>query len=155
MRYLLDEALEQGAYGYSTGLEYAAERGRDEEELVSMCEVCGRRHGLYATHTRRRDEGADEAVAEALRTAERAGVRLQVSHLVPRNGIESSRRCLELVADRPRPGSTWRSTCTRASTGRPSCSRRCRHGHSRTRARSRRSWRAASDGATSGATRAS
>ena len=99
MRYLLDEALEQGAFGYSTGLEYAAERGADEDELVSMCEVCGRRHGLYATHTRRRDEGADDAVAEALRTAERAGVRLQVSHLVPRNGIESSRRCVELVEE--------------------------------------------------------
>ena len=99
MRYLLDEALEQGAFGYSTGLEYAAERGADEDELVSMCEVCGRRHGLYATHTRRRDEGADEAVAEALRTAERSGVRLQVSHLVPRNGIESSRRCVELVEE--------------------------------------------------------
>ncbi len=97
MRYLLDEALEQGAWGYSTGLEYAAERGADEDELVSMCEVCGRRHGLYATHTRRRDEGADEAVGEALRTAERSGVRLQVSHLVPRNGIDSARRCVELV----------------------------------------------------------
>ena len=59
MRYLLDEALEQGAWGYSTGLEYAAERGADEDELVSMCEVCGRRHGIYATHTRLRDEGAD------------------------------------------------------------------------------------------------
>ena len=97
MRYLLDEALEQGAYGYSTGLEYAAERGASEDELVSMCEVCGRRHGLYATHTRRRDEGAEDAVAEALRTAERSGARLQVSHLVPRNGIESSRRCVDLV----------------------------------------------------------
>jgi N-acyl-D-amino-acid deacylase len=97
MEYLLDEALEQGAFGYSTGLEYAAERGADEDELVSMCEVCSRRCGIYATHTRRRDEGSEEAVAEGLRTAERAGVRLQISHLVPRNGIESSRRCIELV----------------------------------------------------------
>ena len=97
MRYLLDEALEQGAWGYSTGLEYAAERGADEDELVSMCEVCGRRHGIYATHTRLRDEGADVAVEEALRTAERSGVRLQVSHLVPRNGLDSARRCIELV----------------------------------------------------------
>ena len=104
MRYLLDEALEQGAYGYSTGLEYAAERGADEDELVSMCEVCARRHGLYATHTRRRDEGADGAVAEALRTAERSGARLQVSHLVPRNGLESSRRCVELVDERAAAG---------------------------------------------------
>jgi N-acyl-D-aspartate/D-glutamate deacylase len=99
MRHLLDEALEQGAFGYSTGLEYAAERGADEDELVSMCEVCARRHGLYATHTRRRDDGADEAVAEALRAAERSRVRLQISHLVPRNGLESSRRCIELVDD--------------------------------------------------------
>ncbi|MEO5634890.1 amidohydrolase family protein [Gaiella sp.] len=104
MRYLLDEALEQGAWGYSTGLEYAAERGADEDELVSMCEVCGGRHAIYATHTRRRDEGADEAVAEALRTAERSGVRLQVSHLVPRNGIDSARRCLELVEGAARSG---------------------------------------------------
>jgi N-acyl-D-amino-acid deacylase len=32
-----------------------------------------------------------------LRTGAAAGVRLQVSHLVPRNGIEESRRCVELV----------------------------------------------------------
>jgi N-acyl-D-amino-acid deacylase len=99
MRYLLDEAFEQGAWGYSTGLEYAAERGADEDELVAMCEVCGRHHGLYATHTRLRDEGAEEGVAEALRTSARSGVRLQVSHLVPRNGVASSRRCTELVDD--------------------------------------------------------
>jgi N-acyl-D-amino-acid deacylase len=36
-------------------------------------------------------------VAEAIRTGERAGVRLQVSHLVPRNGLDESRRCVELV----------------------------------------------------------
>jgi N-acyl-D-amino-acid deacylase len=97
MRYLLDEALEQGAWGYSTGLEYAAERGADEDELVSMCQVCGKHHSIYATHTRKRDAGADEAVEEALRAATRSGVKLQVSHLVPRNGIESAQRCMELV----------------------------------------------------------
>ncbi len=104
MRYLLDEALEQGAWGYSTGLEYAAERGADEDELVSMCEVCGRHHALYATHTRKRDEGADEAVAEALRTGVRSGARLQVSHLVPRNGLASGRSCVELVEAAVRAG---------------------------------------------------
>jgi N-acyl-D-amino-acid deacylase len=97
MRVLLDEALEQGAWGYSTGLEYAAERGADEDELVAMCETCGRHHAIYATHTRRRDAGADMAVEEALRTGRRSDVRLQVSHLVPRNGLASARRCVELV----------------------------------------------------------
>jgi N-acyl-D-amino-acid deacylase len=97
MKILLDEALEQGAWGYSTGLEYATERGADEDELVEMCTVCGRHHGIYATHTRRRDAGAEDAVGEALRTGERSGVRLQVSHLIPRNGSESARRCIERV----------------------------------------------------------
>jgi N-acyl-D-aspartate/D-glutamate deacylase len=97
MQRLLEESLEMGAWGYSTGLEYAAERGADEDELVALCAVCGRRHGLYATHTRLRDEGSEEGVAEALRTAARADVRLQVSHLVPRNGPEATTRCIELV----------------------------------------------------------
>ncbi len=97
MKRLLEEALEQGAWGYSTGLEYATERGADEDELVELCRVCGKHHGIYATHTRRRDAGAEEAVDEALRTGRRSGVRLQVSHLIPRNGHEAAQRCIERV----------------------------------------------------------
>jgi N-acyl-D-aspartate/D-glutamate deacylase len=55
--------------------------------------------GLYATHTRRRDEGAAGSVAEAVRVAQTAQVRLQVSHLVPRNGIDESRRSMKIVED--------------------------------------------------------
>jgi N-acyl-D-aspartate/D-glutamate deacylase len=97
MRELLAEALGEGAWGYSTGLEYAQESGATEEEISALCETLSPNGGLYATHTRRRDEGATDSVAEAIRTAERAQVRLQVSHLVPRNGIEESRRSIELV----------------------------------------------------------
>jgi N-acyl-D-amino-acid deacylase len=66
MQCLLDEALEQGAWGYSTGLEYAAERGADEDELVSMCKTCGRHHAIYATHTRRRDGSSRAAGGSAV-----------------------------------------------------------------------------------------
>lgn len=93
MEELLRESLDEGAWGYSTGLEYAPEQAATEDEVTALA----RQAPFYATHTRRRDEGAAEAVAEALRTADRAEVRLQVSHLVPRNGIEESRRCIELV----------------------------------------------------------
>jgi N-acyl-D-aspartate/D-glutamate deacylase len=95
MRELLRESLAEGAWGYSTGLEYAQEAGASEEEVTALCGTTDGR--LYATHTRRRDEGAAESVAEAIRTAEQAEVRLQVSHLVPRNGIAESRRSIELV----------------------------------------------------------
>jgi N-acyl-D-amino-acid deacylase len=93
MERLLDDSLAEGAWGYSTGLEYAQEQAAGETELTSLAS----RAPFYATHTRRRDDGAADAVAEALRTGDRADVRLQVSHLVPRNGIEESRRCIELV----------------------------------------------------------
>lgn len=97
MRRALEQSFEEGSWGYSTGLEYPAESGAPPEEIVSLCRCAARHDRYYATHTRFRDEGAVEAVAEALETARQAGVQLQVSHLLPRSGLEAGRRCLELV----------------------------------------------------------
>jgi N-acyl-D-aspartate/D-glutamate deacylase len=97
MTRLLEEALEQGAWGYSTGLEYAQERGATEDELHHLCHVAAQHGGIYATHTRKRDAGAAEAVEEAVRAARASGIRLQVSHLIPRSGEEEGRRCLAAV----------------------------------------------------------
>jgi N-acyl-D-amino-acid deacylase len=93
MQALLAESLDAGAWGYSTGLEYAQEQAAPEEELTALA----RNAPFYATHTRRRDDGAADAVAEAIRTGRDAQTRLQISHLVPRNGAVEGRRCLELV----------------------------------------------------------
>lgn len=84
MNALLEQGLDEGAYGWSTGLEYPAERAAGEEELTALARTVARRGALYATHTRQRDEGAIEAIDEALRTARASGVRLQLSHLLPR-----------------------------------------------------------------------
>jgi N-acyl-D-amino-acid deacylase len=99
MKTLLRESLAEGAWGYSTGLEYAQEAGATEEEVAALCAAMAPSGGLYATHTRRRDEGAADSVAEAVRVARAAQARLQVSHLVPRNGIEESRRSMQIVED--------------------------------------------------------
>jgi N-acyl-D-amino-acid deacylase len=99
MEALLRESLSEGAWGYSTGLEYAQEAAATEDEVGALCAAMARGGGLYATHTRRRDEGAADSVAEAVRVARRAAARLQVSHLVPRNGIEESRRSMQIVEE--------------------------------------------------------
>ena len=52
MRYHLDEGLEAGAFGLSTGLEYGPERGCAEHELITLCQQVARVGGIYATHTR-------------------------------------------------------------------------------------------------------
>ncbi len=97
MARLLEDSLDQGAWGYSTGLEYAWEGGATEEEITELCRVVAKAGGMYATHTRRRDEAAVEGVEEALRTAESSGVRLQISHLVPRNGLSGMNACVDSV----------------------------------------------------------
>ncbi len=97
MKRLLRQGLEEGAFGYSTGLEYATEIGATEEEVTELCREVARVGGLYATHTRDRDAGAVDAVAEAVRTAEAAGARLQVSHITPRGGRRDAERAIALV----------------------------------------------------------
>ena len=96
---LLEQGLDAGAFGFSTGLEYPAERAASEEELIELCRATARKGGLYATHERNRDLLAVEAVEEGLRAAAGTGVRLQMSHIIPRRGGPSDalERCIELV----------------------------------------------------------
>jgi N-acyl-D-aspartate/D-glutamate deacylase len=100
----LHEALEQGAAGLSTGLEYAHEIGASEDEVVELAAIAARAGGVYATHARNRDEAALSAIEEAIRTAERAGARLQISHLTPRSGMDTIERCIEAALAARRRG---------------------------------------------------
>jgi N-acyl-D-amino-acid deacylase len=96
---MLRQGLEEGAFGFSTGLEYPAEIAATEQEITRLCLIVAQHGGLYATHTRARDGGALEAVAEALRTAQKADIRLQVSHLLPRSGPSDGSRAIEMVEE--------------------------------------------------------
>ncbi len=78
---LLNEALEQGAAGLSSGLMYAPGSGASPEELIALCRVVARRGGVYATHMRSYSARLVEAVEEQLAIAGAAGCRLQISHL--------------------------------------------------------------------------
>lgn len=99
MAALLDEALDAGAAGLSTGLEYTIERRATPDAIGRLCAGVAARGRLYACHTRNKDVRAVEAVGEAIDTAERAGVRLQVSHLLPRPGAspDALERSIELI----------------------------------------------------------
>jgi N-acyl-D-aspartate/D-glutamate deacylase len=99
MTRLLEASLDEGAFGFSTGLEYATESGCSEDEIVALCRVVARRGGLYATHTRNRDVQALEAIEEATRVADAADVRLQISHLIPRRAgvADATARAIAIV----------------------------------------------------------
>lgn len=74
-------ALEQGAWGLSSGLEYVPGLYTPQEELEELVRIAGQRGVLYATHMRSEEAELLEAIDEALGTARAGNARLQVSHL--------------------------------------------------------------------------
>lgn len=77
----LEEGLDQGAIGLSTGLEYVPGSFTSTEELITMARVIARRGGLYASHIRDEESFLLEAVNEAIEIGRQSGVRVQISHL--------------------------------------------------------------------------
>jgi N-acyl-D-amino-acid deacylase len=77
----LEDGLDQGAFGLSTGLEYVPGRFTPTEEIVAMARVVARRGGLYASHIRNEEVALLEAVDEAIRIGRLSGARVEISHL--------------------------------------------------------------------------
>lgn len=86
MEELLTEAMEAGTFGMSTGLVYPPGCFASTEEIIALCQVVARHHGLYASHVRGERETILEAVAEAIRIGREAGVPVQISHNAPKFG---------------------------------------------------------------------
>jgi len=81
MKGLLKEALEQGAWGLSTGLIYAPGSFAETEELVALAKIAAQYEALYASHIRGEGVTLMEALDEAVLIGKEAGVRVEVSHL--------------------------------------------------------------------------
>ena len=78
---VLDEALSEGAIGFSTGLMYAPGSQAPFAELEALCRVVARHDKLYTTHMRSYSWQLVESVEEQIALARRTGCRLQISHL--------------------------------------------------------------------------
>ena len=81
MKELLDQAMKQGAPGFSTGLVYAPSCYCKTEEIIELCKVVAKYNGIYTTHMRNEADGLLDSVAEAVRVAREAGVQTHISHL--------------------------------------------------------------------------
>ncbi|NJD59920.1 MAG: amidohydrolase [Anaerolineales bacterium] len=86
MQVMLEEALQAGAVGLSTGLVYPPGCFAKTEEIIALGKVVARYHGFYASHIRGERETILEAVAEAIRIGKEAGIPVQISHNAPKFG---------------------------------------------------------------------
>ncbi len=113
MKARVKEAMEMGAVGMSTGLEYAPGFHAKTEELIELSKVVRDYGGLYTTHMR--DEsgriydngefGDVESIREAVKIGERAEIPVEISHLkaaAPLNGIKAEKILSEIERARSR-----------------------------------------------------
>ena len=106
MKRLVEESLDQGAAGFSTGLEYWPGILAAPEHLVPLCEAAAVRGKLYATHVRNRDRFYDLGFTEAIAAARESGARLQISHIQTKFGApdHAMEHTLEMVDSARRRG---------------------------------------------------
>src|SRR5512136_2923222 len=81
MKNLLNDSLEQGAWGLSTGLIYPPGSFAKTEELVDLAKTLARYEALYTTHIRGEGDTVMEALDEAIAIGKKSGARVEVSHL--------------------------------------------------------------------------
>jgi dihydroorotase/N-acyl-D-amino-acid deacylase len=78
---IVDEAMEAGAIGLSTGLIYAPGIHAATDEVVALAARAGRAGGLYASHIRGEGRHLFRALDEAIAIGRRAAVPVHISHL--------------------------------------------------------------------------
>lgn len=81
MERVISDALEEGAFGLSSGLAFAHGQSVTIEEMVRLNKIVSLHDGLYATHLRGEGRNIVANVKEALEAAFRSGARTHIAHL--------------------------------------------------------------------------
>jgi N-acyl-D-amino-acid deacylase len=99
MQARIEEALEQGAKGLTTGLNLQTCSFADNAEIVDLLGAVRRRGGVYHTHMRDYGPQLLDSIRESIAAAERAEVPLVISHMYPsgRDSWGQARAAIELV----------------------------------------------------------
>jgi len=80
MKLLVRQAMEEGAVGISSALEYVPASFASTEELIELCRVLEEYDGLYISHLRNEDDLLLESMDELIRVAKEANVRAEIYH---------------------------------------------------------------------------
>ena len=75
------QAMEEGAFGLSTSLQYVPDRFASTEEIIALAKVARRYGGSYITHQRSESYGIDQSLDEVFRIAREADLPAQIYHL--------------------------------------------------------------------------
>ncbi len=80
MKLLVRQAMEEGAIGVSSALEYVPASFATTEELTGLCRVAAEYDGMYISHIRNEDDTFLEAIDDFLRIPAATGIRSEIYH---------------------------------------------------------------------------
>jgi|WetSurMetagenome_2_1015567.scaffolds.fasta_scaffold46888_2 N-acyl-D-amino-acid deacylase len=126
MQKLAAQAMEEGALGLSSSLQYMPDRFASTDELVELASVAARYGGVYLTHQRSESAGIFDSLDEVFTIAERAKIPAEVWHLKTayRANFGKMRDVLERIAAARSRGldiTANQYPYTRASNGLDAC----------------------------------
>ena len=81
MKALVREAMQDGAVGLSTSLQYAPAPYASTEELIALAAEAAQFGGTYASHIRNEGDSIDAALDEAFRIGREARIPVEIWHL--------------------------------------------------------------------------
>ena len=81
MKRLVATAMEQGALGLSTSLQYVPDRFASTDEIVELAKVAAKYGGVYFTHQRSESGRIFESVDEVIAISRQAGIPAEIWHL--------------------------------------------------------------------------
>ncbi|MEQ1606015.1 MAG: D-aminoacylase [Pyrinomonadaceae bacterium] len=124
MAKLVNQAMNEGAFGLSSGLEYDVGFMATIEELIELSKVAAKYKGIYMSHIRDEEEGFKAAMEEAIRIGRDAKLPVQISHIKMGNRnvwgksaeaialIEAAKKAGQDVTADAYPYTAWASTIT-------------------------------------------
>jgi dihydroorotase/N-acyl-D-amino-acid deacylase len=81
MRNLVAQAMQQGAFGVSSALEYVPDTFASTDELVELAKVARSYGGVYFTHQRSESDRIFQSLDEVFDISKRAGISTTIWHL--------------------------------------------------------------------------
>lgn len=97
----VEEGMQAGAVGMSTGLVYEPGRYASTEEVADLAKIVGRYGGVYVSHMRDEGAGLLDSVRETLHIGEAGGCPVEISHhkSVGKSNWGAVARSLEMIED--------------------------------------------------------
>ncbi|MGZ3832494.1 MAG: N-acyl-D-amino-acid deacylase family protein [Mucilaginibacter sp.] len=96
MQALVEQAMRDGAMGFSTGLIYTPGIYSKTDEVIALAKAAAKYNGIYTSHMRNESDKIFDAINEAIDVGRQAKMRVEISHF--KVGLPNWNRSDEMIA---------------------------------------------------------